>query len=185
MELTGCFAPRNLSAKRQAHSMLQLDEAVAKAQEYANANGATWLERAPEGIVDRGDYWFFPVGFVGSAGIIIDKATGLLSVMGSALSRDDMFWGHENGFSGEPSTIRITSVRDMMRAVEFLLDVVSGGPGSTRDPHPRRAWLEEKLRHLPHEFRHQSLWLRIPAFRALRLEGRWFEFEVLREGPTA
>ena len=159
--------------------MLRVEDAVMKAHQYAKASGATWFEQPPQGIVDRGDYWFLPVGFIGSAGVIVDKATGRLSVMGSALSRDDMFWGYENGFSGETSTLRITSVYDMTKAVEFLFYAVSGGPGSTRDPHPRRAWLEEKLSDLPQEFQHQSLWLRIPAFRQVREESRWFEFEVL------
>jgi hypothetical protein len=164
--------------------MLRLEDAVAKARQYARETGANWFETPPDGIVDRGSYWFLPVGFVGSAGVIIDKVTGRLFVMGSALRPDEMFWGHEHGFSGERSTLRITDVADMTRTVEFLFYVVSGGPGSTRDPHPRRAWLEEMLRQLPQAFRGQSLWLRIPAFREVREHTHWFEFDVSAEGAA-
>src|SRR5262245_989492 len=132
--------------------MIRVEDAVLKTRQYAQANGAIWFEEPPAGVIDRGDYWFFRVGFIGSAGVIIDKSSGHLFVMGSALSEDDMFWGHENGFSGGPTTLRITSVSDLNNTVEFLFYAVHGGPGSTRDPHPRRAWLKEQLRTLPHEF---------------------------------
>ena len=73
----------------------------------------------------------------------------------------------------------------MMRTVEFLFHVVSGAPGSTRDPESRRAWLEEQLHDLPREFRNQSLWLRILGFRRSREENRWFNFEVVPEEAAA
>jgi hypothetical protein len=88
--------------------------------------------------------------------------------MGSALSPDDMFWGHENGFSGDTSTLRTTRVNDLAKTIEFLFYAVDGGPGSTRDPFPRRAWLKDQLGSLPREFRKQALWLRIRSFRSIR-----------------
>jgi hypothetical protein len=161
--------------------MLRLEDAIRRARLYAEERGAIWFQEPPEGIVERSDYWFLPVGFVGSVGIIIDKASGRLHVMGSSLSQDDFFWGHENGFSGERHTLRVTNVRELGKTVEFLFHAVRGGPGSTRDPHPGRQWLEEQLRELPHDFGQQSLWLRIPSFRHIREQSRWFDFEVSTE----
>jgi hypothetical protein len=161
--------------------MLRVEDAVLKARQYAQDNGAIWFEELPAGVVDRGEYWFLRVGSIGSAGVIIDKSSGRLFVMGSALSQDDMFWGHENGFSGVPTTLRITGVSDLNNTVEFLFYVVQGGPGSARDPHPRRTWLKEQLRTLPHEFKRQNPWLRIPALREIRETHHWFTFEASPE----
>ena len=165
--------------------MTTIEEAVAKARRYAEERGAIWSEEPPAVIVVRGDYWFLRVGFIGSSGVIIDKESGRLFIMGSALSEDDMFWGHENGFSGERTALRITSVRDLNRTVEFLFYAVKDGPGSTRDPHPRRAWLKEQLATLPRTFRNQPLWLGIPAFRAVREKDQWFTFEAAPDDAAA
>lgn len=73
-----------------------LDEARAAVTLYAEATGSMWFS---ESIVERDTYWFFPVGFIGSRGVIVDKADLALFPMGSALSIDDCFWGHEHGFS--------------------------------------------------------------------------------------
>lgn len=161
--------------------MIELKEALRTVREYAREKGAAWFRPPPDGLVDRPGYWFFHVGYIGSAGVIVDKDSGRLHVMGSGLSLDDMFWGHENGFSGERQILRVTKVNDTMETVEFLFYAVSGGPGSTRDPHPRRAWLEQLLRELPVEFRSQSLWLSIPAFRHVRETTKRFEFQVAAE----
>lgn len=165
--------------------MLRLEDAVRLARLYAKEHGARWFRDPPERIVERPDYWFLRVGYIGSSGVIIDKASGRLWVMGSALAEDDFLWGHENGFSGNRSTLRVTAVRDLTETVEFLFYVLRSGPGSTRDPHPRRSWLQEQLRGLPRDFPQQPLWLRIPAFRAVRDESHWFDFEVTPEDETA
>ena len=159
--------------------MITLDEAQRIAHAYADERGAIWLNKA---VIDRQTYWFFPVGYVGSCGVIIDKADGRLSILGSALPLDACFWGHEHGFSPEFVTLRVTKVHDRRRAIEFLLNVVREGPPRRRNPNPRRAWLGEQLDALPCEFGPQRLWLWIPEFRQVTAEG-WFDYEILE--PSA
>ncbi|WP_438027229.1 hypothetical protein [Sorangium sp. So ce233] len=155
--------------------MMTLEQAHRAVQAYAAQHGAVWFDDA---VVDRGGYWFFRVGYVGSCGVIVDKADGRLSVMGSALSLDDCFWGHEHGFSPDLVLLRVTKVHDHRRTVELLLDVVTSGPPRRRNPNPKRAWLAERLQSLPCELGPERLWLSIPAFREATQQ-RWLEVEVL------
>src|SRR5690348_15809054 len=102
-------------------SVITFEDAVRRVRESAEQNAAVPFS---DDVVDRGAYWFFPVGYIGSCGVIVDKADGRLSVMGSALSLDDCFWGHEHGFSSESAVLRITRIHDMKRTVEFLFHAV-------------------------------------------------------------
>ncbi|WP_438038273.1 hypothetical protein [Sorangium sp. So ce128] len=154
--------------------MMTLEQAHQAVQIYAEQCGAVWFERT---VIDRGGYWFFPIGHVGSCGVIVDKANGRLSVMGSALSLDDCFWGHEHAFSPEFVCLRIKKVHDEGRTIEFLLYLVTGGPPRQRNPNPKRAWLAARLRALPCEFGPERLWLSIPAFREALQQG-WFDFDI-------
>jgi hypothetical protein len=63
--------------------MATLEQAHRAVETYAEQHGAVWFDRT---VVDRGGYWFFPVGYIGSRGVMVDKADGRLSVMGSAPS---------------------------------------------------------------------------------------------------
>ncbi|WP_437903101.1 hypothetical protein WME95_31695 [Sorangium sp. So ce327] len=155
--------------------MVTLEQAHQVVQIYAEQFGAVWSERT---VIDRGGYWFFGVGYVGSCGVIVDKADGRLSIMGSALSLDDCFWGHEHGFSPDLVRLRINKVNEQGRTIELLLHLVTGGPPRQRNPSLKRAWLADRLRALPCEFGPDRLWLSIPAFREA-LQQRWFEFDVL------
>jgi hypothetical protein len=151
--------------------MVTLEQAHRAVQTYADQCGAGW---SADAVVDRDGYWFFPVGYIGSLGVIVDKADGRLSVMGSALSLDDCFWGHEHGFSPECVILRVNRVQDWQRTIEFLLNFAP----RQRNPNLRRAWLRDRLESLPVEFEPTGLWLRIPSFREAAREG-WFEYEIL------
>ncbi|MGC4091927.1 MAG: hypothetical protein QM756_29400 [Polyangiaceae bacterium] len=134
---------------------------------------AVWFSQE---IIDRGAYWFFPVGFVGSCGVIVDKADLRLFPMGSALQLDDCFWGHEHGFSQNVLVLRVLQVHDSDGTVEFLLPLAGAPHG--RNPNPRRAWIRAALSTLPFDCPSQPLWLRIPAFRKLE-STRPFVYELL------
>jgi hypothetical protein len=138
-----------------------IDDAREVVTEYAKARRATWFS---DEIVERDAYWFFPVGFIGSVGVIVDKADLALSPMGSALPIDDCFWGHEHGFSPRAVVLRVLAVHDLDWTIEFLLHF-AGAPAN-RNPNPRRAWIRSALARLPYDCPPQNLWLAIPAFRS-------------------
>ena len=140
------------------HSLDDAREVVAR---YAKARRTTSFS---DEIVEREAYWFFHVGFIGSVGVIVDKADLSLFPMGSALPLDDCFWGHEHGFSPNAVVLRVVAVHDLDRTIEFLLHF-AGAPAD-RNPNPRRAWVRSALARLPYDCPPQNLWLAIPAFRS-------------------
>jgi hypothetical protein len=79
---------------------------------------------------------------------------------------------------GERHDLAVTRVHDLLQTIEFLFYALQGGPGSVRDPHPRRAWLEDLLKRLPVELRNQAFMLGVRAFREVRENKYPFEFEV-------
>jgi hypothetical protein len=60
-----------------------LDEARNAVDRYASASRSTWFSHE---IVERETCWFFQVGYVGSCGVIVNKADLSLFPMGSALA---------------------------------------------------------------------------------------------------
>lgn len=138
-----------------------LDEARALVARYAEASRSRWFSDI---VVERETYWFFRVGFIGSCGVIVDKADLALFPMGSALPLDACFWGHEHGFSPKRVILRILAVHDLDQTIEFLLHF-AGAPAN-RNPNPRRAWIRNALSSLPYDCPPQNLWLAIPAFRS-------------------
>ncbi len=158
------------------HSLDDAREVVAR---YAKARRATWFS---DEIVEREAYWFFHVGFIGSVGVIVDKADLSLFPVGSALPLDDCFWGHEHGFSRNAVVLRVVAVHDLDRTIEFLLHF-AGAPAD-RNPNPRRAWVRSALARLPYDCPPQNLWLAIPAFRSHELSPH-FEYQLVpSESPA-
>jgi hypothetical protein len=62
--------------------MIILDEALRAVRDYADRKRAVWFDQS---VLDRGSYWFFHVGFIGSLGVIVDRADGRLYAMGYLL----------------------------------------------------------------------------------------------------
>lgn len=151
--------------------MVTLEQAHRAVQTYAKEHHAVWFD---DTVLDRSEYWFFRVGYIGSCGVIVDKADGRLSVMGSALSLDDCFWGHEHGFSPEFVLLRVNRIHEWSRTIEFLLRFAP----PQRNPNPGRAWVADRLQSLPCEFGPARLWLAIPLFREAERQG-WFEYDML------
>jgi len=163
-----------MNKHRSTDEAKALEAAHAVVDSYAKHNGACWFSSV---VTDRGTYWFFRVGYIGSSGVIVDKADLRLFPMGSALSLDDCFWGHEHGFSPEFLVLRIVAVHDLERTVEFLRR--RAGEPDSRNPNVRRVWIRNALTVLPFDCPPQRLWLSIPIFRALEplqsFEYRLFE----------
>jgi hypothetical protein len=162
---------------------ISLSQAHEIASRYAEDTPARWFS---DEVVDRGSFWFFAVGFVGSRGVIIDKEDGRVTVVGSSpsVSLDDWFWAHEAGLSGDRVVIEIVSVASMPEAMTVLFDLVSEGPPRRRDPWPRRAWLTERLALLPARFEVQGVWLAFPYLRSHQ-SGHPFTWRAVRDGAPA
>ena len=157
--------------------MVGLEDARAIADDYAKRTGSHWFE--PD-LMERDAYWVARVGFVGSMGVVIDKADGRVTVLGSAYSLADWLWGYEHGLLEVDGTLRVLAVHDEEETVELLSAVGVGGPPRSRNPWPRRTWVREQLSELPADFPWQGeLGLLTPSFQTAAAE-RWFDFEVIR-----
>lgn len=174
---------RNGSGSRRLHAddalswmMVGVDEARAIADEYAKRTQSHWFE---PGLDERDDYFVARLGFVGSMGVVIAKANGALTVLGSAYTLEDWLWGYERGLLVLDGTLRVLAVHDSAQTAEMFLYLPVGGPPRLRNPWPRRAWVRERLDELPADFRWEGdLGLTIPSFQTAAA-GQWFEFEVV------
>lgn len=156
--------------------MVTPEEAHRIADQYATRTGSAWFDREVE---ERSSYWVFRVGSIGSIGIVVDKADGVVTVLGSAFSMEDWLWGYERGLLVEKPTLRILAVHELRAALELLLYLPVGGPSRTPNPNLRRSWLEGRLARLPCDFRCEgTLGLALPDFRRLE-EVRWFDYEIV------
>ncbi len=154
---------------------MNIKEATLIAENYKKQNSCVDFGT---GGIERESYWFFPVGYMGSSGIIINKNDERIFVMGSALSNDEMFWGHEHGFSPEKLTLEIITVSDSLKVSGLIAGVLRrlGGVPSS----PMRAGREmatEMLENLPLKFEGISLWLSIPWFIEAS-EEKWLEYKI-------
>ncbi len=154
--------------------MITFEDAQGLIQRYAEHTRSIHFDNP---IIDRDTYWFFPVGYIGSPGVI-DNATGRLHVVGSGRPIEDALWAHEHGFSPERVALRILQIHDLRATVELLLCLIDDGPPRQRNPNPKRAWLERTLETLPYEFAPQGLGLSAPALRDAAERG-WFEYEII------
>jgi len=149
----------------------------------ANAIAANYKEKNScadfgTGTIEREDYWFYPIGYMGSSGIIINKSDKRIFIMGSALSEEEMFWGHEHGFSPKKLDFEIIEVSNSLKVSGLLAGVLRQ---LGRAPHsPMRAGREmasEMLKSLPLKFEGISLWLSIPWFMEAEKEA-WLEYKI-------
>lgn len=137
--------------------------AVVLANEYRKQTQANWLS---SDIIEKPSFWFFPIGYIGSAGLIIDKADGRLWPMGSALGSEDMFWGHEHGFSAEFVDLVIEDVYDSENTMQMLKKLA------------HMPDLAASLGRLPLRIKGLKLWLKIPLFKTAT-EQHWFGFSLV------
>jgi hypothetical protein len=152
-----------------------LPAAQSLVEQYAARAGAIRFDGP---ILDRDTTWFFPVGYIGSSGVIVEKATGRLHVIGSGQPLEEAFWAHEHGFSRDRLVLRILRIHDRRTTIELLFNALDDGPPRRRNPNPRRAWFETVLEALPHELAPQSLVRAAPALRQAAEQG-WFEYQIV------
>lgn len=154
---------------------ITLEQAISIVEDYKRSHSVTEFD---SNIIEQESFWYFQVGFVGSSGVIVNKSDGRLFVMGSALSNEEMFWGHENGFSPEKVDIEIFEVNNPLKVsgmVGGLLVQLKKAPS-----YPNRAAREvarDLIKELPQKFSGVSLWLQIPWFKEA-VEQNWLTYRV-------
>ncbi|TQV84356.1 hypothetical protein [Aliikangiella coralliicola] len=154
---------------------ITLEEAKSIVEDYKKSHFVTEFD---SNVVEQEKFWYFRVGFVGSSGVIVNKFDGRLFVMGSGLSNEEMFWGHENGFSPDKVDIEIFEVNNPLKVsgmVGALLVQLGKAPS-----HPNRAAREiarELIKELPQKFHGVSLWLQIPWF-IEAVEQNWLTYKI-------
>ena len=94
---------------------LSLEEAEVIAKKYCQIEGLTWSN---DFRAEKDSYYFFPIGYIGSSGVIIDKRHGRLLVLGSGFKLEDQFWAYERGLIPENVNLRILAINRELEAVE-------------------------------------------------------------------
>jgi len=154
---------------------ITLEEAKLIVEDYKNSHSVSEFDSK---IITKETFWFFRVGFIGSSGVIVNKSDGRLFVMGSALSNEEMFWGHKKGFSPEKVDIEIFEVNNPLKVsgmVGSLLVQLGEAPA-----HPNRVAREiahKRIQELPQKFNGVSLWLKIPWFKEA-IEQKWLSYRI-------
>lgn len=152
--------------------MITYEQARILVDQYARTAAARWFDRD---VIEKDTYWYFPVGYGGSCGVVVAEETGTITTLGSAFGVDDWLWGYENKFLCESVTLRVLTITDFEQCLQVLQSSVTG---AFRWRYELRNWLKQRLASLPAEFPSQDLALRIPDYRAA-LEKGWFTFELL------
>ena len=153
---------------------ISLEEARSIVREYQRDVGATWFD---EKVFEKPDYWFFAVGYIGSSGVIVERSDGRLYPMGSGLSREEIFWGHENGFSPETVNLTVLEVQNLEETSQILTGVLGPCPPPKAAAREFREALVSQLSCTPLTFEGVRLWLRIPWFKEAQ-EQDWFTFSL-------
>jgi hypothetical protein len=55
------------------------------------------LEYAPDKVIETDRWWYIPFCWIGCAGFIVSKDGLYVNWLGSALSLEQCFWGHDHG----------------------------------------------------------------------------------------
>lgn len=154
---------------------MNIKEANLIAEDYKEKNSCADFGT---GIIERDDYWYFPIGYIGSSGIIINKSDERIFIMGSAHSIEEMFWGHENGFSPKKIDLEIIEVSNSIKVSGLLAGVLRQLGKAPSSPMRRgREMASEMLGSLPLKFEGINLWLSIPWFMEAEKE-QWLKYKV-------
>jgi hypothetical protein len=122
---------------------LSFDEALARARTLESAINL-------KAVRETEAYWVFPVHRVGCCGVVVEKADGHATRLGSSWTLETWLWGYDRGLATQqPVNFVVTEVVDIDRAVDLLGRL---GIGSDRE-HRREA-----LRALPATFPAAVTW---------------------------
>jgi hypothetical protein len=80
------------------------------------------LEYAPDKVIETDRWWYIPFCWIGSAGFIVNRDDLYVNWLGSALTLEQCFWGHDHGvvcdlidFTFSPETDRAAAARLLSR----------------------------------------------------------------------
>ena len=75
--------------------------------------------------IETESFWWFPppIPYIGSCGVIIDKADGHIHTLGSALSREEWFYANDLGFKHQTYDFSIDAVHDLDKTLRLLWDI--------------------------------------------------------------
>ena len=80
------------------------------------------LDYAADKVIETARWWYIPYCWIGCAGFIVNKDDLYVNWLGSALSLEQCFWGHDHGvfcdlvdFSFSPDTDRTLAARLLSR----------------------------------------------------------------------
>jgi hypothetical protein len=138
------------------------------------------LEYAPDKVIETDRWWYIPFRWIGCSGFIVSKDDLYVNWLGSALSLEQCFWGHDHGvfcdlvdFTFSPETDRILAARLIARFKHMhpnARGVLPSEPVWYRDSEISEALLSQ----FP-AFRRHFVWSSIPELRhAYEKEGLRF-----------
>jgi hypothetical protein len=166
---------------------MTLDEALECAAAHAHADG--WPDPVNAREIESG--WYFPWRFpddgvtrLGSNGLIVNKRTRKVVVLGSAYSLERDLNAHDAGYPLKGADFIVTAVADEDRAVALLgeLGITKVAPeeeGGVIWRIPKsvsRAEIREKLGSLPADFGFLSVYFCVEGLEQAKREG-CFSFE--------
>lgn len=95
---------------------------LVEARRRAAAVGYSMVETG-ERESDR--WWFFPVRQIGSRGVVVDKTTGEVHVLGSAAPLEDQLWMHDLGVRDSNDFV-IDAIDDRENTIEAVARLFTG-----------------------------------------------------------
>ncbi len=106
-------------------------------------------------------WWFIPAVWIGCSGYIVEKESEEVTALGSGLSLDLWFWGHERGALKSPCTLVINRVNSASHSLQLM----------------RKLDMSEVPVQFPHRVQANTLWLALPVLKEAEETGA-FEFHV-------
>jgi len=79
------------------------------------------LEYAPDKVIETDRWWYIPFCWIGCAGFIVNKDDLYVNWLGSGLSRDQIFWGHDKGIFYDLVDFTFSPDTDRALAAKFLV----------------------------------------------------------------
>lgn len=134
------------------------------------------LHYDPALLVETERWWYIPYGWIGCGGFIVDKHDLAINELGSALSLEDSFWGHDHGIVCDP--VDFTFTADIKPHWNTVWDIVD----RFQRPLPRFYLLGRDYDFYPAEDVRPAIIAQFPTFRAHFV---WYAIPILRAAVEA
>jgi hypothetical protein len=128
------------------------------------------LKYATDKVVETERWWYIPFSWIGCAGFIVNKDDLYVNWLGSCLSLEQCFWGHDHGVICDLVDFTFSSDTDKSLAVRLLAGFKHTRPNANgvlpSEPVPYRdSEIPEALSsHFP-TFNRHFVWFSIPELR--------------------